>query len=168
MKKKAKSDDEERRPSRSALKRQSTALQKLGEDLAGLDPAARATLDLPQELSEALALHDRIHDREGAGRQRQFIGRLMRNLDSEAIARALASRQNVHAAHVAEFHRAERLRDRLLNCPEQEIDNTLAEIVPCDKQEKLRELLLRARGDGNSAGTRARRELFRELMRILS
>lgn len=82
----------EERPSRSAKKRASAALQRLGEDLAALKPDQRQELNLPPELLEALAMHDTISDHEGARRQRQYIGRLMRELESidpEAIMAAM-------------------------------------------------------------------------------
>lgn len=82
-------DDRELRPSRSAKKRASTALQKLGEQLAKLPPQKRDKLDLPPELVEALAMHDKITDHEGKRRQKQFIGRIMREVDAEDIARQL-------------------------------------------------------------------------------
>lgn len=87
-----KGDEERERPSRSARKRASTALQKLGEELAALKPAQRRRLGLPPELMDALAMHDSISDHEGARRQRQYIGRLMRELDevdAEAIVAAM-------------------------------------------------------------------------------
>lgn len=88
--------EEEARPSRSAKKRASTALQKLGEELAELSPVQRQELPLPPELMDALAMHDAITDREGARRQRQYIGRLMREVDAESIATAL---RHWRAAH---------------------------------------------------------------------
>lgn len=72
-------------PSRSAKKRESTALQKLGEWLAKLKPEERAGLDLPADLLEALEQYGRMPDHESRRRQRQFIGRLMRELPPETV-----------------------------------------------------------------------------------
>ena len=65
-------------PSRSAKKRQSLALQALGEELTRLSPAELQHLDLTPDLREALTLYARIRDHEGRRRQMQYIGRLMR------------------------------------------------------------------------------------------
>ncbi|MDL2279954.1 DUF615 domain-containing protein [Desulfovibrio sp. OttesenSCG-928-G11] len=71
------------RKSRSQKKRESTALQRRGEEIAALPPAARAALPLPPELAEALRRYDAMGSRESKRRQRQYIGRLMRELDEE-------------------------------------------------------------------------------------
>lgn len=117
---------EKREPSRSARKRRSLALQKLGEELTRLSPAACRELELPPELSEALALYAAIRDREGRRRQMQYIGRLMRETDAEALRAALAARAEIPAAATARFHQIEQWRDRLLNAPETELDGLLA------------------------------------------
>lgn len=77
------------RPSRSAKKRESTALQNLGEELAKLKPAERARLPLTPELVEALTELDRLTNREAVRRQKQYIGRLMREADAGAIREGL-------------------------------------------------------------------------------
>lgn len=73
------------------MKRRSTALQELGERLLALRPAVRATLDLPPELEEALAFHDTLTKHEARRRQRQYVGRLMRELEPEAAEAAEAA-----------------------------------------------------------------------------
>lgn len=52
-------------PSRSAKKRQSLALQALGEELTRLSPAELQHLDLTPDLREALTLYARIRDHGG-------------------------------------------------------------------------------------------------------
>ncbi len=64
--------------SRSQKKRESTALQGLGEDLARLSPAVLRRLDMPEELLEALLELARTKTHEAKRRQKQLIGRLMR------------------------------------------------------------------------------------------
>ena len=102
-------------PSRSARKRQSTALQKLGEQLTQLDASARAALPLSADLAEALRLYDRIRDKEGRRRQLQYIGRLMREIDAGPLEAALAARTAAHQADTALLHRAEQWRAALLD-----------------------------------------------------
>lgn len=88
-------------PSRSAKKRESAALQKLGEKLAGLTPAEREQTSLPEELANALADLDAIKDREARRRQKQFIGRIMREVDAAAIADAIAALPQNQALRMA-------------------------------------------------------------------
>ncbi len=90
-------NDRPQTPSRSASKRDSHARQALGMEIARLTAAERAALPLTPELAEAMDLLDRLTDHEGRRRQEQYIGRLMREADGEALRRAMARRQTANA-----------------------------------------------------------------------
>lgn len=83
-------DDAFERPSRSARKRAAEALQRLGVGLTRMRPARLRQLQLPQPLLEAILEAQRLRSRVALARQRQYIGRLMREVDAEPIERALA------------------------------------------------------------------------------
>jgi len=85
------------RPSRSSRKRAALAAQKLGEALVHLKPAELDALGLPEELRSALAEARRLKSRAALARQRQYIGRLMRDVDPEPLERALAARPGSRA-----------------------------------------------------------------------
>lgn len=169
--------DRPQTPSRSANKRSSLARQALGMEIARLTAAERATLPLTPELAEAMALLDRLTDHEGRRRQEQYIGRLMREADAEALQRAMARRQAANAAAVARFHAAEAWRDRLLDAAEADVPRlldefrqSLAQTAPADADAELRRALdaartARARRD---ASPRAARALFRRLADALA
>jgi len=53
-------------------------------------PAQLRQLALPESLLEAILEAQRLRSRVALARQRQYIGRLMREVDSEPIERALA------------------------------------------------------------------------------
>lgn len=89
----------EERPSRSARKRAALAAQKLGEALVALKPAELDALELPEELRAALSEARRLTSRAALARQRQYIGRLMRDVDPEPIERALAERAGGRTPH---------------------------------------------------------------------
>jgi ribosome-associated protein len=76
--------------SRSERKRRAEALQKLGVRLTLLRPGQLQKLQLPIELLEALMHAKQLRSRAALARQRQFIGRLMRELAPEVVARAQA------------------------------------------------------------------------------
>ncbi len=82
-------EQEELPPSKSARKREAIALQKLGERLVKMRSADLATLPLPEPLVEAITEAQRLSSRPALGRQHQFIGKLMRNVDMEALEAAL-------------------------------------------------------------------------------
>jgi ribosome-associated protein len=93
-----------------------TALQDLGERLLKLPPAKLRALPIPEQLIEAVVLAQRIaNSREGLRRQRQYIGRLMRDVDAGPLQAALDGDGAAHRAEVAAMHAAERWRERLLN-----------------------------------------------------
>jgi ribosomal 50S subunit-associated protein YjgA (DUF615 family) len=81
------------RPSRSARKRHAEALQKLGVGLSRMRPAKlrelQLHLQLPEALFEAILELHRLRSGPALARQRQYIGRLMRDVDPLPIERAL-------------------------------------------------------------------------------
>ena len=79
------------RPSKTRLKRQMHELQRLGEQLVVLPSSQLARIDLPEALREQIELARRITAREGLRRQLQYVGRLMREVDADAIRAALAA-----------------------------------------------------------------------------
>jgi ribosome-associated protein len=71
---------------RSARKRASHELTRLGEELVALRPQQMAALALPERLEDAIAEARRLTSFGAKRRQAQFIGKLMRNLDEQQIA----------------------------------------------------------------------------------
>ena len=107
--------DEEEYKSRSQKKRDSSAMQKKGEELAALSPALQGKLPLSPELEEALAHWRGLKTWEAKRRHMQYIGRLMRELDEpEAFLEALDEIQEPARGEARAFHHVEDLRDELL------------------------------------------------------
>jgi ribosome-associated protein len=86
------------KPSRTARKRASEELQALGEQLAALPEAAIARLPLPESVKDALSAAKRLKSFGARRRHAQYIGKLMRRFDADALA---AARAAVRAAHVS-------------------------------------------------------------------
>ena len=105
---------EEQLPSKSQLKRESDALQKIGEELLSLNSSDLDSMNLPDTLDEAVRTARKIQSRGGLKRQRQLIGKIMRQIDSEPVARQLAIIKHKHDTNTVEFRRVEQWRDRLL------------------------------------------------------
>ncbi len=182
-------------PSRSAKKRESHALQALGEELARLGAQEVQSLNLPHDLAEALGLYARIRNHEGRRRQMQFIGRLIREMDDvEPLRAALERRKAGSVAATAALHRAEQWRDRLLSAPVEELDQLL-DALPRPQAENpekaqdtqpaaaeqdqrkgravtgedLRDLVLKARKEmADGSAPHARRAVFRAVHRLLT
>ena len=79
----------EERPSRSQRKREAQALQRLGVALTRVRATQLAALPLPEELREAVLEAQRLRSRAALARQRQYIGKLMRQIDAAPIEQAL-------------------------------------------------------------------------------
>jgi len=82
---KAESQIDPDKPTRTEMKAASDALQKLGIELITLRDDLLASLDLPETLVKAIEEHNRITHREGKRRLVQFVGKLMRKLDDEQL-----------------------------------------------------------------------------------
>lgn len=134
--------------SRTDLKRVSTELQKLGEDLLTLRADLIARLDLPEKLVDAVAEAKRITNFEGKRRQMQFIGKLMRGLDEEkltAVRAALDEQLNGSAEDNLLLHQAETWRNRLIT-EDEAFSEWVAQFPGTDTQQ-LRSLVRQARKD---------------------
>ena len=78
--------EDDDKPSRSARKRMSHDLRRLGEELVTLRPERLVALPLPERLHEAIAEARRLTSFGARRRQIQFVGKLMRQLDEESVA----------------------------------------------------------------------------------
>ena len=102
------------KPSKTAKKREQAELQTIGEALIELDASELERMDLDENLLEAVRLAQRIRSNGALRRQRQYIGRLMRNVDAEPIRQALEARAASAAGSKKLFANAERWRDRIV------------------------------------------------------
>ena len=134
--------------SKTDLKRESEELQQLGEQLLDLRADLFKPLPLPDKLADALADARRITNFEGKRRQMQFVGKLMRQLDPDAlqsVRHALELQRLGHSHDTAQLHLAEQWRDRLI-----ESDEAVQEWIglhPGTDTQQLRALVRQARKD---------------------
>lgn len=85
-------------PSKSSRKRAAHAAQKMGERLTRMRPDEVAGLPLTEVLQDAIAEARRLTSRGALGRQYQFIGKLMRDIDMDALEAALDAQTDAHKA----------------------------------------------------------------------
>ncbi len=76
--------------SKTRAKAAQSAKQDFGVILLAFSAKKLTGLGLPETLIDALLLAQRITDFEGKRRQMQYIGKLLRNVDTEALQHALA------------------------------------------------------------------------------
>ena len=159
--------DEAARASKSARKREATSLQELGVKLSALPDQEIKALDLPDNLFIALRDLRRLPSHGAQIRQRQYIGKLMREIDPEPVLAKLAERKQRHDLEIRHFQQIERWRDRLLSDPETGIAELLQEFPKVDKAQlaKLLEKAERERLEQRSPV--GARELFAFLRQLL-
>ncbi len=152
------------RPSKSARKRAAHAAQDLGEALLRLPDAELAALALPEALLEAIRAAHRINSRAAGARQRQYIGKLMREVDAQPIRAALAARSERAARATELFRRIENWRERLIREGEPALLE-LAQWHPGIDVSAWRQHIDAARSERRrtGAGGAASRELLRAL-----
>ena len=161
---------EEPSSSKSERKRAAHAAQDLGEALIGLTEQQLAALALPETLAEAVREARRIGSRAALARQRQYIGKLMRDIDPQPIRAALAARSEQDARETQRFKRAETWRARLLTQDTGEALEELAQLRPgLDRAHWQRLVAAAVNEQKRSRGTMgaAARELFRALRALL-
>lgn len=159
-------DNEQLPPSRSQIKRDMEALQELGQRITELRPDQQAQVPMDDQLAQAVAEMRRISAPGARKRQLQYIGKLMRQADAEAIRQALALFDSASALHNQHFHELERWRERLLN----EGNSALASYVESHPQvdvQHLRQLIRNALKERaqNKPPAQARK-LFRYLREV--
>jgi len=150
-------------PSKTELKRQAQALQQLGEQLIDAPGTLLDSLDLPEQLDDAIRLARRLTSRAALARQKQYVGKLMRQIDPAPIAAALEAERAERSLAARRFHRVERWRDRLLAEGAPALA-ALVEECPQAASPEFHRLLAAARDDRRPAErARAAKRLFRVL-----
>jgi ribosome-associated protein len=155
---------EYRGPSKSMRKRDAAAAQNLGTRLIALKEAELTALNLPETLHDAILLAKRITSRGGLARQRQYIGKLMRDLDPAPIEAALSVESRASAQDAEKHKRIEAWRARLLTEGPAALDDLLKWCPDADRK-ALQVLITKATSERVDSGSRegASRELFRSI-----
>jgi ribosome-associated protein len=109
--------DEPPDASKSERKRQAQHLQELGRRVAELKRTEIEGLGFAPRLLDAIADYQRFASFGAKRRQLQFIGKLMRKVDTGPILELLDRRESHSAAARYELHQLEMWRDRLIAEP---------------------------------------------------
>ena len=141
-------------------------MQELGETLIALNDSELALLSLDNKLHKAIRDARQISSRGALRRQKQLIGKLMRDVDPQPIRAELAKLRIDDVRSKRLFARAERWRDRLLVDGSMALNEFDAETNTADAE--LRTLL----GELNVAFSEkaektVRRQIFRRIHEIL-
>lgn len=158
------------RPSKSQLKRDMTALQKLGEELVSQPKERVMRVPMPEDVREVILECQKIKDHEGRRRQMQFVGKKMRTLEDDEIAaiqKVLDSWKGASKAETAAMHALERRREKLL--ADDKALTELKERHPEIDVQQLRTLIRNARKEqAENKPPKAYREIFQILKQLQS
>ncbi|WP_374354380.1 ribosome biogenesis factor YjgA [Chitinimonas sp.] len=138
-------DDEIEIVSKSQMKREMNALQDLGVALIDLSRSHLKKLNLPDALFTAIIDAQKITANSAIKRQRQYIGRLMREVDPVPIQAYLDSLRGDNDKQTAWLHLIERTRDELL-ADDKAVARLIDEHAGIDIQ-SLRQMVRNARSE---------------------
>ena len=119
--------------SKSQRKRDCDAQQKIGDRLLKLPPDQLALIDLPTELEDALKEAHRIRSNSALKRQRQYLGKIMRTVDSAKIKSQLDAVIHRNDTNTAQFKKLEKWRDRLIENDNQVLGEIIRELPDLDR-----------------------------------
>lgn len=105
---------EGRRRSKTKAKEEVEALQDLGKRLVGVGSDRLKKLEIPESLRDAVLEAKRITSHGALRRQMQYIGKLMRDVDTDPIQEMLDELDGISNKANARFHALEKMRDRLI------------------------------------------------------
>lgn len=130
--------------SKSQVKRELHALQDLGQRLAALKPEMQDRLPLTDSLRRALADAPKHTANVARKRHVQFIGKLMRDQDIDAILALIDQLDASSREYNERFHALERWRDRLIGEGDEVLEAFVEQYPETDRQH-LRSLIRHAR-----------------------
>lgn len=155
-------EEEELPPSKTKIKKQMHDLQDLGAELVALGKEQLAQLDIPENLRDAIRERHRINKFGAQRRQMQYIGKLMRDVETAPILAKLDMWKGRSAQHIAYAHQLERWRDRLL-----ESDDALTELLSAYPQTDVQRLRTLIRNAQKEKELHKPPKNFREIYQVL-
>ena len=100
--------------SKTELKKEAEAIQDLGIKISELSDSIIENLSLSKSVIDAIFEYKRIKKNSAKRRQAQYIGKLMRDIDLEAVRHEVNLIENHSRINVEIEYKAEKLREQLL------------------------------------------------------
>jgi len=122
--------------SKTQLKREAAAMHDLGVKLVNMGSNTLKQLPLDDELHAAVKLAQKISNkREGYRRQLQFLAKLLRQRDTDALLSAIDKIENRALYEAAHFHALEQWRERILSAGDDGIQAFIDQYPDADRQQ---------------------------------
>jgi len=148
--------------SKTKLKAEADAQQALGVRLSELSKDKLNKLNLPEALLIAVLDTKKITANGAIRRHRQYLGRLMRDIDTAPILEQLARWDGKHTAENAYFHGLERWRDRMIAD-----SNALSEFIALHPQTDIQQLRTLVRNAQKELAANKPPKSSREIFKVL-
>lgn len=148
--------------SKTKLKAEADAQQALGVRLSELSKDKLLKLDLPDAVLTAVLDTKKITANGAIRRHRQYLGRLMREIDNAPILEQLARWDGKNTAENAYFHGLERWRDRMIAD-----SNALAEFIALYPQTDIQQLRTLVRNAQKELAANKPPKSCREIFKLL-
>jgi ribosome-associated protein len=165
----AEDGDAEASPSKTQLKQKAHDLQALGVSVAALSDERLAAVDISDALRHAIEVWRKTKSHEGKRRQMQYVGKLMRGADEDALREAVAAATIGSARATLALHQIERWRDELI--ADDEAMTRWQTAHPDTDTQQLRSLVRAARREAaqppDKRNPRCARELFQFIKPML-
>ncbi|TBU89487.1 ribosome biogenesis factor YjgA [Phytopseudomonas dryadis] len=159
-------DDFSGEKSKTQVKRELHALQDLGQRLAALKPDLQNKLPLTDALRRALEEAPKHTANAAKKRHVQFIGKLMREQDIDAILVLLDQLDASTRQYNERFHNLERWRDRLIGGSDDLLEQFVGDYPDADRQH-LRQLIRQAQHEAaQNKPPAASRKLFKYIREL--
>lgn len=154
-------DDDIEYVSKTRMKKEMHALQELAVHLTTLRADQLAQVPLSADMLRSIEETKNIKKNEALRRHYQYLGKVMRSEDHEAIAAAVAGMKEEQDRMARLFHVMEQWRDDMITGEQDVLERFIDEFPQTDRQQ-LRHLVRSAKGAAGSqqAATHARK-LFR-------
>ena len=135
---------EEDEISKTQIKREADVLKEVGRELIELSKKQLAQIPASELLFHAIAVAHKISNKhEALRRQIQYIGKILRTEDIDAIRTKIDMMNNKHQQLTHASKRLEAVRDELIEQGDPRI-NTLLEAFPALERQKLRQFVRQA------------------------
>ena len=148
--------------SKTKLKAEADAAQDIGKELIALSKDRLIKLALPEALFDAVLEAKRLTANGAIRRQLQYLGRLMRDIDSAPIVEQLQAWEGKNTQENARFHSMERWRDRLILEP-----TALQEFLSANPQAEIQQLRNLIRNAQKEAAANKPPKSSRELFKLI-
>ncbi|MES2580726.1 MAG: ribosome biogenesis factor YjgA [Pseudomonadota bacterium] len=148
--------------SKTKLKAEADAQQAIGKKLIDLSKDKLIKLNLPETLFDAVMEAKRLTANGAVRRQLQYLGRLMRDVDSAPIVEQLEAWEGKNTQENARFHTMERWRARLIAEPA-----ALAEFLAKFPQSDIQQLRTLIRNAQREAAAEKPPKSSRELFKLI-